>query len=77
MAHSLGSVLTYDILCNQPDLYSALNVKPLPKDRQSKAPVSLLCQVPLLMSEGLHMCMLPEQGCACNQSNLSCTWDGA
>ena len=42
MAHSLGSVLTYDILCNQPDLYSALNVKPLPRDRQSKAPVSLL-----------------------------------
>ena len=29
MAHSLGSVLTYDILCNQPDLYSALNVRPL------------------------------------------------
>lgn len=61
MAHSLGSVLTYDILCNQPDLYSALNVKPLPRDRQSKAPVSLLCKMALLSSEGVHMCMLPEQ----------------
>ena len=61
MAHSLGSVLTYDILCNQPDLYSALNVTPLPRDRQSKAPVSLLCQVALLSSEGMHMCMLPER----------------
>ena len=45
MAHSLGSVLSYDILCNQPDLYSALNVKPLSspsKNRQSSAPVELL-----------------------------------
>ena len=61
MAHSLGSVLTYDILCNQPDLYSALNVKPLPRDRQSKAPVSLLHKMSLLSSEGAHMRMLPEQ----------------
>ncbi|CAL5218604.1 g301 [Coccomyxa viridis] len=41
MAHSLGSVLTYDILCNQPDLYSALNVRPLsasPSNRRSSAP---------------------------------------
>lgn len=40
MAHSLGSVLTYDILCNQPDLYSALNVRPLsasPSNRRSSA----------------------------------------
>lgn len=45
MAHSLGSVLSYDILCNQPDLYSALNVRPLSgsaSDRRSSAPVRLL-----------------------------------
>ena len=50
MAHSLGSVLTYDILCNQPDLYSALNVRPLsasPSNRRSSAPVSL----------SLHTCL--------------------
>ena len=52
MAHSLGSVLTFDILCNQPDLYSALNVKPLPRDGQSKAPVGLLCQASLLSLRG-------------------------
>jgi hypothetical protein len=42
MAHSLGSVLSYDILCNQPDLYSALNVRPLStsaSDRRSSAQV--------------------------------------
>lgn len=26
MAHSLGSVLSYDVLCNQPHLYAALNL---------------------------------------------------
>ena len=61
MAHSLGSVLTFDILCNQPDLYSALNVKPLPRDRQSKAFVSPSCQAALMPVRGVHMCMLPEQ----------------
>lgn len=25
MAHSLGSVLSYDILCNQPHLYASLD----------------------------------------------------
>jgi hypothetical protein len=29
MAHSLGSVLCYDILCNQPDLFAALPKQPL------------------------------------------------
>ena len=28
MAHSLGSVLSYDILCNQPDLFAALPKRP-------------------------------------------------
>jgi hypothetical protein len=44
MAHSLGSVLAYDILCNQPDLYSALDVRPLSSsgsDRRSSALVRL------------------------------------
>ena len=52
MAHSLGSVLAYDILCNQPDLYSALNVRRLsasPKNRRSSAPVSPLPPVMLCM----------------------------
>lgn len=26
MGHSLGSIITYDILCNQPHLYSRLGV---------------------------------------------------
>ena len=74
MAHSLGSVLTYDILCNQPDLYSALNVKPLPGDRQSKAPVSLLCCCQTVCTS---VCCLSKSGLACNESNLSCAWDSA
>lgn len=56
MAHSLGSVLSYDILCNQPDLYSALNVRPLStsaSDRRSSA------QVRLLLSLRFHYSLQP------------------
>eukprot|EP00884_Botryococcus_braunii_P003989 jgi/Botrbrau1/13591/Bobra.0307s0010.1 len=43
LAHSLGTVLSYDILCNQPHLYAALEVNegapaPPPKPRTSKRP---------------------------------------
>lgn len=40
MAHSLGSVLTYDVLCNQPQLDArAANPKPTP-DQPAAAPQS-------------------------------------
>jgi hypothetical protein len=36
MAHSLGSVLSYDVLCNQPQLHAALNL-PRPSSQSPEA----------------------------------------
>ena len=62
MAHSLGSVLSYDVLCNQPHLYAGLHLPQLPAHspeavRQSKEArlASAGSQVPLFpASFGIH-----------------------